>query len=81
LFAEIAEKQMSEKGDEAKAWLAHNDIASAAVRFTNDFLGLRKSGADVKLEASDLARLVDIVRAISWVESKHGTGAGAKTKG
>jgi hypothetical protein len=32
------------------------------------------------LAASDLARLVDIVRAISWVESKHGTGAGEKPK-
>jgi hypothetical protein len=46
------------------------------VNFAKDFLGLRKGGGNVVLTATDLARWVDIVRAISWVESRHGTGTG-----
>jgi len=69
---------VAEKDDEVAAWASHKDLASAAVKFTNDFLGLRKNGSTTaKLADSDLARLLDIVRAISWVESRHGTGSGS----
>ena len=69
---------MGKKEDEAAAWASHKDIASASVKFTNDFLGLRKNGSTTtKLADADLSRLVDIVRAISWVESRHGTGSGS----
>ena len=67
---------MGDKEDEAKTWASQQNVADAAITFANRFLGLRKGGADVKLAAADLARFLDIVRAVSWVESRHGTGSG-----
>ena len=72
---------MAEKNDEAAAWANCKNAAGAAVKFSNGFLGLRKNGSDTaKLGDTDVQRFLDLVRAISWVESKHGTGAGEKPK-
>lgn len=69
--------QMGDKEDEAAAWPGQSAVAKASVDFANAFLGLRKDGnKDTKLEPSDITRLMDIVRAVSWVESRHGTGTG-----
>lgn len=37
---------------------------------------LRKGKNEVELEGTDIDKLVSIVRAVSWVESRHGTGTG-----
>jgi hypothetical protein len=72
---------MAEKDDEAAAWANCKGVAGAAVKFANGFLGLRKNGSDTdKLGDTDVQRFLELVRAISWVESKHGTGAGEKPK-
>jgi hypothetical protein len=60
-----------EVSDEAHLWTALNPTATAAVSFWNAFLGLR-AGTD-PLTADQLQRWVDLTRAVSWVESKHGT--------
>jgi hypothetical protein len=69
---------MSEQDDEASAWAAQQAVATAAVNFANDFLGLRKGASNVTLTDADVGRWLDIVRAVSWVESRHGTGTGAQ---
>jgi hypothetical protein len=72
---------MAEKDDEAKAWPACKAVAEASVTFVDKFLGLRKNNSDTAtLVAADIAHIVDIVRAISWVESKHTTGGGQQPK-
>src|SRR5277367_6325658 len=59
---------------EAAAWSNVQGLASSALEFWNSFIGLR-SGPN-PLDAGGLARLTLIIRAVSWVESQHGTGAG-----
>ena len=62
---------------EAELWAGQEPIATAALRFWNRFLGLRMgAGTGQPLDHAALNRLQQIVRAVSWVESKHGT-AGA----
>lgn len=67
---------MGLKEDEATAWASKKVVARAAVVFVARFLGLTKGGGNTALSAADLDRWVDIVRAVSWVESRHGTGTG-----
>jgi hypothetical protein len=60
--------------DEAALWAAQAPTASAALTFWNSFLILRMGPANDKpLNAGALQRLTAIIRAVSWVESKHGT--------
>src|ERR1700727_31959 len=60
---------------EQQAWDAVLTAAQKALNFWNSFIGLQ-SGTD-PLSTDALARLLCIVRAVSWVESRHGTGAGS----
>ena len=54
--------------------MVHEATALAAIDFWNGFLILRMGAAgDKPLDAAALQRLAAIVRAVSWVESKHGT--------
>jgi hypothetical protein len=64
--------------DEPTWWAGIQSTAEDAVGFWNAFLGLRKGASHNQvLGATDLAKLVRIVRAVSWVESKHGHGGGS----
>lgn len=61
--------------DEAAAWAEVQGIAEAAVEFWDRFLRLQ-SGTN-RLGDAERKRILCLVRAVSWVESKHGTGSGA----
>lgn len=60
--------------DEASAWANVAGLAQNGLSFWNSFIGLQ-SGVN-PLDATALAQLTCIIRAVSWVESQHGTGAG-----
>lgn len=60
---------------EPQLWANLAGIAEQSITFWESFLDLRKSGK-VALTSTDRENLLKIVRAVSWVESKHGT-AGA----
>jgi hypothetical protein len=63
--------------DEAGAWAAVSSIASAAYAFWKTFLILRRgSNSTDSLTADDDNEFMFAIRAVSWVESAHGTGAG-----
>lgn len=65
---------VTEGSREAELWAAQEPIATAALRFWSRFLGLRMgAGTGQPLDHAALNRLQQIVRAVSWVESKHGT--------
>lgn len=72
-----------ERADEAQKWVTHKQKAEDALAFWITFLDFRH-GADnkAKFDATGdpkgavRARIMCAVRAISWVESRHGTGAG-----
>ncbi|HLJ29461.1 MAG TPA: hypothetical protein VKY85_22320 [Candidatus Angelobacter sp.] len=59
---------------EQSAWNNVSATAQTALNFWNAFIRLQ-SGTD-PLDSGQLARLLCIVRAVSWVESQHGTGSG-----
>jgi hypothetical protein len=59
---------------EATLWAGQQAIAGSALAFAIQFLGCRSQGS--VLDAAARTRLLTILRAVSWVESKHGT-AGA----
>jgi hypothetical protein len=62
---------------EQKAWDAVAATARAAVDFWAGFLRLRMGPKhDQLLTPEARARLLTMIRAISWVESRHGTGSG-----
>lgn len=62
---------------EATLWAQQAPLAEASLMFWNEFLGLRMGPRnDRPLDAAALQRVRQIIRAVSWVESKHGT-AGA----
>ena len=63
---------------EAAAWRKVERLARDALTFWNSFLGLRSGASD--LDAAGLARLSVIIRAVSWVESRHANGAHASAK-
>ncbi len=60
---------------EAAAWQPLAATASAAILFWQQFMQFRK-GAGAVLNATDIDRITRLVRAMSWVESNHGTGTG-----
>ncbi len=60
--------------NEAVAWAAVSEIASAAFDFWNGFLDLRAGGE--KLGTPEQSRFLCVIRSVSWQESRHGTGAG-----
>lgn len=60
---------------EPQLWANLAGIAEQSIAFWESFLDLRKSGK-VALTSADRVNLLKIIRAVSWVESKHGT-AGA----
>jgi hypothetical protein len=63
---------------ESDLWEEQRPTAEVALSFTINFLGCQ-TGAnnDQDLDASAAGRLVKIMRAVSWVESKHGTAGAA----
>lgn len=62
---------------EPTAWSAFASYAETVLGFWIEFLRLRKGTSDSDLlDASDKSALLRIVRAVSWVESVHGTGTG-----
>jgi len=63
--------------DEPIWWTDVQATAASGVSFWRDFLDLRKGpNNDQILDTTDTARLLRIVRAVSWVESQHGHGSG-----
>ncbi len=60
---------------EPQLWANLAGIAEQSIAFWEAFLDLRKSGK-VALTSADRENFLKIARAVSWVESKHGT-AGA----
>ncbi|MFL5208172.1 MAG: hypothetical protein ACJ8CC_03370 [Microvirga sp.] len=60
--------------DEAALWAAHAAKAVAAFDFWNHFLGLRMGPQNAALlDDAATQAFGKIIRAVSWVESKHGT--------
>ena len=69
----------SEQQLEARLWPSIQPGAEDSVRFWNIFFALR-SGSNA-LTISQVQRLIDLVRAVCWVETKHGTYAGGASRG
>jgi hypothetical protein len=60
--------------NEPDLWEVQRPTAEIALSFTIDFLGCQMgANNDQDLDASATARLMKIIRAVSWVESAHGT--------
>src|ERR1041384_3503025 len=60
--------------NEASLWTPLSALAHDALMFWHAFIGLRMGpGNNQPLDAAALDRLGKIIRAVSWVESKHGT--------
>ncbi|HEX8662587.1 MAG TPA: hypothetical protein VF744_00995 [Beijerinckiaceae bacterium] len=67
-------KQASKTPNEAALWAAHAATAAAAFDFWNRFLGLRMGPQNAALlDDAAVQAFGKIIRAVSWVESKHGT--------
>lgn len=67
--------------DEGIAWRSVEGIASGALKFWNEFLNLRSGDKNERvLDTVEISRLLIVIRAISWVESRHGTGKGDSAK-
>lgn len=63
--------------DEPTKWSKQSAKAQAASDFWLPFLDLRMGDTDQPLDSTARARLLTIIRAVSWVESKHGTAGPA----
>jgi len=63
---------------EAAAWGPLSGIVHDALEFWRIFFNLQSSGATVAADDSTMSALLTITRAVSWVESRHGTGTGAQ---
>lgn len=61
---------------ESALWVSLEPTATAAVDFWVRFMDMRKAGNGA-LSTTETANLLRIVRAVSWVESRHGTGTGS----
>src|SRR5207245_5668915 len=60
--------------DEATLWQAQKATAEAAFAFWERFLAFRKGAAnDQPLDGACRSQFLCIIRAVSWVEAKHGT--------
>jgi hypothetical protein len=63
---------------EPALWEAQRPTAEIALSFTIDFLGCQQGADnDQDLDANATGRLMKVIRAVSWVESKHGTAGPA----
>jgi hypothetical protein len=59
---------------EPELWAVQEQIVKDAFKFWEDFLQLRQGvNNDKKLDDVATSRFICIIRAVSWVESKHGT--------
>jgi hypothetical protein len=66
--------------DEKTKWAKLSKTASNAIEFWAAFLDLLQgTNNDEALTANEKARLLLLLRAMSWVESRHGTGSGMST--
>lgn len=64
----------SEKDDEIEKWKVHSTRAKNAFAFWNNFLRLRMGvNNGIPLDQDNADKFLKIIRAVSWVESKHGT--------
>ncbi|MER9183702.1 hypothetical protein [Mesorhizobium sp. M0767] len=77
-MAKIARARKTAAASEATLWMAQKTVAERALDFAIAFLGCRSLGST--LDATARGRLLTILRAVSWVESRHGT-AGANQPG
>jgi hypothetical protein len=66
-----------ELDDEPSKWSSQSANAQLALDFWVGFLDLRMGDTDQPLDSSARARLLTIIRAVSWVESQHGTAGSA----
>jgi hypothetical protein len=68
-----------ESAGEAAAWPVQRPLIDQAIVFADTYLGLtvQGGGTEQRLAANDRVRLSHIIRAMSWVESKHGTDTSA----
>ena len=62
---------------EAAAWANVSGLAQSSLAFWNNFIGLQSGTNPLDPNGTGIAQLTCIIRAVSWVESQHGTGAGA----
>src|SRR5262245_5355170 len=63
---------------EADLWDAQRATAEIGLSFVIDFLGCKiGDNNDQDLDPNATGRLMKIIRAVSWVESKHGTAGPA----
>jgi hypothetical protein len=70
-----ADRDSSGRSNESTAWQAQASRAGAAVQFWNEFFNLQQGPRnDQPLSQNAIARILTLVRAISWVESQHGMG-------
>lgn len=63
---------------EPLAWTAQLPRAQGAVAFWSKFLDLRMGANNDPIDAAGQASLVRMMRALSWTESKDGTGTGTQ---
>jgi hypothetical protein len=62
--------------NEPQLWANQVTNATTALSFWATFLDLRVGSDDHVLDLTGTARLLTLIRAVSWVESQHGTGSG-----
>ena len=74
-MSEMKQKSDSIRTDEEVKWALVSTHADEAFYYVNNWIDLR-DGAGNLISNSAKARFACIIRAVSWVESKHGT-AGA----
>lgn len=69
-----AKRRVRQEIPEATLWSSQEPTASAALRFSLAFLGCRMGpNKDLVIDANARNRLLALVRAVSIVESRHGT--------
>lgn len=61
---------------EAELWKKLENIANRSIDFWTGFLNLKKGANELDLSLNDRQRLLVFVRAMCWVESRHGSGSG-----
>ncbi|MFL9897897.1 hypothetical protein PQR71_06945 [Paraburkholderia fungorum] len=70
-----SEELLLKATDEPELWKPLQPLAASALRFWRVFLDLRDADGN-KLDDVQFGRFEMLVRAVSWVESRHGTGTG-----
>jgi len=67
---------LNDMTNEPQLWANQLPNAKSALDFWTTFLDFRMGADDRPLDTTASARLLTLVRAVSWVESQHGTGSG-----